>query len=137
MVDVFRPEKRSAIMARIKGENTEPEILVRRLVHSLGFRFRLHVDNLPGKPDIVLPRFQKVIFVHGCFWHGHRRCSRSALPTSNVEFWRKKIEGNMTRDKRTMRELRRSGWDVLVVWQCQTKDIARLTRRLKSFLQRQ
>jgi len=137
MVDVFTSEKRSAIMARIKGENTVPEILVRRIVHSLGYRFRLHADKLPGKPDIVLPRYQKVIFVHGCFWHGHRSCSRSELPTSNVDFWRKKIEGNVTRDKRTMRELRRLGWDVLVVWQCQTKDIARLTRRLEKFLERQ
>src|SRR6266850_1135769 len=100
MADVFTPEKRSAIMSRIKGENTRPEILVRKIVHSLGYRFRLHSNTLPGKPDLVLPRHEKIIFVHGCFWHGHVRCSRSALPSTNVQFWQKKILGNKSRDAR-------------------------------------
>lgn len=136
MADVFTPEKRSAIMARVKGENTIPEILVRRIVHSLGYRFRLHSDKLPGKPDIVLPRHRKVVFVNGCFWHGHARCSRSTLPTSNVEFWRYKIEGNKARDKKVIRKLRRMGWDVLVVWQCETHDQIALTWTLEQFFDR-
>ena len=135
MADVFTSEKRSAIMAQIKGENTKPELLVRRIVHSLGYRYRLHGKKLPGKPDLVLPRHHKVILVHGCFWHGHARCRRSALPTSNVDFWHEKIEGNRTRDRRTVRKLRRMGWQVLVVWQCETKDVARLTARLELFLE--
>ncbi|NLS91516.1 MAG: DNA mismatch endonuclease Vsr [Planctomycetaceae bacterium] len=135
MADVFSPEKRSAIMARIKGGNTKPELLVRRIVHSLGYRYRLHSKQLPGKPDLVLPRHHKVIFVHGCFWHGHPRCKRSALPTSNVTFWQEKIGKNRVRDKRTVRNLRRMGWEVLVVWQCQTRDVDRLTHCLERFLQ--
>ena len=137
MADVFTPEKRSAIMARIKGQNTKPEILVRKLVHSLGYRFRLHKHKLPGKPDLVLPRFEKVIFVHGCFWHGHVACSRATLPSTNVDFWQKKILGNTTRDAKVKRELKRSGWQVLVVWQCQTTDIPALTARLLRFLRKQ
>ena len=134
MADVFSPEKRSAIMSRIKGGNTKPEILVRGIVHSLGYRFRLHSDKLPGKPDLVLRRHRKTIFVHGCFWHGHVRCSRSSLPASNIEFWRKKITGNRARDRKTIRRLRRLEWKVLVVWQCETRDVERLTERLKNFL---
>ncbi|PYS21342.1 MAG: very short patch repair endonuclease [Acidobacteria bacterium] len=135
MADVFTPEKRSAIMSRIKGGNTKPEILVRRIVHSLGFRFRLRPQNLVGKPDLVLPRYRKIIFVHGCFWHGHARCRRSTLPTSNVAFWQKKIEGNKARDRNVVRTLRRMKWDILVVWQCETTHIERLTKRLERFLE--
>lgn len=134
MADVFNPAKRSAIMASIKGENTKPEVFVRKLVHSLGYRFRLHQKKFPGKPDLVLPRHEKIIFVHGCFWHGHARCSRAALPSTNTQFWQKKILGNKDRDARILRKLNRSGWRVLVVWQCQTRDIEKLTRRLKYFL---
>ena len=135
MTDVFSSAKRSAIMSRIKGENTTPEIIVRKLLHSMGYRFRLHESKLPGTPDIVLPRHEKVIFVHGCFWHGHRRCSRATLPSTNIDFWRKKISGNKLRDARARRELRCSGWKVSVVWQCQLKDPARLRGRLLGFLQ--
>jgi len=134
MADVFTPEKRSAIMAKIKGGNTAPEIRVRKLLHSLGYRFRLHSRELPGKPDIVLPRHGKVIFVHGCFWHGHSRCPRATLPTTNPEFWRKKTEGNKARDRRVARKLRRMGWGVLVVWQCQTSNLDSLSKRLLRFL---
>lgn len=134
MTDVFTPAKRSAIMARIKGQNTKPEILVRKLVHSLGYRFRLHQNKLPGKPDLVLQRHEKVIFVHGCFWHGHVACSRATLPSTNTDFWQKKILGNRTRDTKVKRTLSRNGWKVLIVWQCQTRDISALTARLLRFL---
>src|SRR5688572_10508826 len=103
MADVFTPAKRSAIMARVKGQNTKPEILVRKLVHALGYRFRLHQNKLPGKPDLVLARHEKIILVHGCFWHGHAGCSRSAFPRTNIDFWQKKILGNRTRDNRVKR----------------------------------
>jgi DNA mismatch endonuclease (patch repair protein) len=134
MADVFTPEKRSAIMARIKGQNTKPEILVRKLVHSLGYRFRLHQQKFPGKPDLVLQRHAKIVFVHGCFWHGHKGCSRAALPASNTAFWEKKIGGNRARDIKVRRKLTRSGWKTLVVWQCQTRNIEKLSERLKRFL---
>src|ERR1051326_937761 len=130
MTDVFSSAKRSAIMSRIKGENTTPESIVRKLLHSMGYRFRLHESKLPGKPDIVLPRHEKIIFVHGCFWHGHGRCSRATLPSTNIDFWRKKISGNKLRDVKVRRELRYSGWKVSVIWQCQLKDITRLKGRL-------
>jgi DNA mismatch endonuclease (patch repair protein) len=135
MADVFTPEKRSAIMSRIKGENTRPEILVRKIVHSLGYRFRLHSNTLPGKPDLVLPRHEKIIFVHGCFWHGHVRCSRSGLPLTNKNFWQNKIMGNKARDIRVRRKLSRDGWKVAVIWQCQTKNIGSLTKQLERFLE--
>jgi DNA mismatch endonuclease (patch repair protein) len=134
MVDVFSPEERSAIMARIKSRNTKPEILVRKVVHSLGYRFRLHRDNLPGKPDIVLPRRSKVIFVHGCFWHGHSRCARATMPSTNVTFWKEKIANNKARDRKVLRQLRNSGWKVLIIWQCQIIDISNLKQQLSSFL---
>src|SRR5882724_4076962 len=136
MADVFSPEKRSAIMAQIRSENTTPELIVRKLVHSLGYRFRLHQRNLPGKPDIVLPRHQKIILIHGCFWHGHARCSRATIPTSNVIFWKKKILGNKIRDGIVTRTLIHSGWRVLVVWQCQTRNLGKLSNRLETFLQK-
>jgi len=136
MADVFTPAKRSAIMARIKGQNTKPEILVRKLVHSLGYRFRLHQVGLPGKPDVVLPRHGKIILVHGCFWHGHVRCSRAALPSTNIQFWEEKILANRMRDARVRGKLNRSGWQVLIIWQCQTRNIESLTERLKLFLEK-
>ncbi len=136
MADVFTPQKRSAIMSRIKGANTKPEILVRRIVHSLGYRFTLHNKKVTGKPDIVLPRHRKIILVNGCFWHGHANCSRSTLPSTNEGFWRNKILGNKERDVRVRRKLNSEGWKVLVVWQCQTKQVERLTERLKDFLEK-
>jgi DNA mismatch endonuclease, patch repair protein len=105
MADVFTPKKRSEIMSRIGGKDTAPEVRVRRLLHALGFRFRLHRSDLPGKPDIVLPRHRKIILVHGCFWHSHADCPRAALPTTNPEFWRAKVEGNVARDRRVCTEL--------------------------------
>jgi len=134
MTDVFSKEKRSWIMSRVKGRDTKPEILVRSLVHLMGFRFRIHRRDLPGNPDIVLPRYGKVIFVHGCFWHGHERCPRSKRPSTNKGFWNKKLDENIERDKRFRRKLRRMGWKVLVVWQCEIRKPEKLLGKLERFL---
>ena len=128
-MDTLTPKQRSAAMAAVAAKNTAPEILVRKLLHGLGYRFRLHVEELPGTPDIVLPKWNTVVFVNGCFWHGHS-CARGRAPTSNVEFWQRKIGKNRERDSRVRRELRKCGWRVLTVWQCETKDRLRLARRL-------
>lgn len=134
MADVFTPEKRRWIMARVTSSDTKPELVVRSLVHRLGFRFRLHAADLPGKPDLVLPRHGKVIFVHGCFWHQHANCERAQRPTSNVLFWNKKLDGNTSRDRRNLAKLRRLGWKALVIWECQTTSASRLERILTRFL---
>lgn len=134
MADTFTKEQRSKIMSRVKSTNTKPEILVRQLLHRMGYRFRLHRKDLPGKPDIVLPRHHKVIFVHGCFWHGHEGCPRAARPTTNVDFWNTKIDRNVERDVRNRQELEVLGWEPLVIWQCQTRDIKALQIRLRRFL---
>jgi len=134
MADVFTPEKRSWLMSRVKGRDTGPEILVRSFVHRMGFRFRVHQRDLPGHPDIVLPRHRKVIFVHGCFWHGHKRCQRSKRPTTNMSFWNMKLDGNIERDKLFRRKLRSMGWKVLVVWQCDIRSAEKLFGKLERFL---
>lgn len=121
-------------MRQVRGRDTKPELLVRRWLHGAGFRFRLHRADLPGKPDIVLPRHGAVIFVHGCFWHGHKGCPRSALPTSNRPYWETKIGRNIERDRRNQRRLRRLGWRVMTVWECQLKDALFLDKRLRPFL---
>jgi DNA mismatch endonuclease (patch repair protein) len=120
-------------MAAVAAKNTAPEILVRKLLHGLGYRFRLHVKGLPGSPDIVLPKWRSVVFVNGCFWHGHS-CARGNAPTSNVEFWQRKIGKNRERDSRARRELRKCGWRVVTIWQCETKDSTRLRKRMVQFL---
>jgi len=135
MTDVFTKSQRSRVMSRIKGRNTKPEIFVRSLIHRMGFRFRLHRRDLPGTPDIVLPRHHKIIFVHGCFWHGHRNCKRATRPTTNVEFWNKKIDKNIERDDHVMDDLQKGGWKVLVVWQCEIINSDELQRKLERFLQ--
>ncbi len=134
MTDVFSKDKRSWIMGRVKGRDTKPEILVRSVIHRLGFRFRIHRRDLPGNPDIVLPRHRKVIFVHGCFWHGHEGCPRSGRPSTRREFWNKKLDGNMERDHRNRRELEEQGWKVLVVWECETRKPEALLEKLEGFL---
>jgi DNA mismatch endonuclease (patch repair protein) len=134
MADVFSEEKRSWIMARVRGRDTKPEIIVRSFVHRMGYRFRIHCRELPGNPDIVLPRHRKAIFVHGCFWHGHKRCPRSKRPTTNMSFWDQKLDRNVLRDKKSLRALRRNGWNVLVVWQCETRNPKKLLRKLARFL---
>ena len=135
-MDVFSKRKCSRIMARIGGKNTGPEVAVRRFLHSKGFRYRLHGAELPGKPDIVLPKYRAVVFVHGCFWHGHRGCRKGrTLPATRKAFWRRKIEGNRKRDRRDRRRLRRTGWRVFVVWACQIKN-AHTLKRLAGDLRR-
>lgn len=134
MSDVFSSEKRSWIMSRVRGRDTKPEILVRSFIHRMGYRFRIHRRDLPGNPDIVLPRHGKVVFVHGCFWHGHKGCPRSKRPTSNEKFWNRKLNSNIERDKRFQKDLRRMGWKVLVVWQCETRRSEVLLRKLERFL---
>lgn len=121
-------------MGRIKGRDTKPEILVRSLVHRMGYRFRVNVRRLPGNPDIVLPRHKKVIFVHGCFWHGHQDCPRSKRPTTNVDFWNRKLDLNIERDKRFEAELISQGWRVLIIWQCETRKPDELLGKLEGFL---
>lgn len=133
-MDVFSTEQRSQIMSKIKGKDTKPELLVRSIVHRMGFRFRLHRKDLPGKPDMVFPKHRKVIFVHGCFWHAHPGCSRATIPKSNTEFWLRKINGNKERDKRNISLLEELGWRPLVVWECETKDVEKLMDKLQSFL---
>lgn len=134
MTDVFTKKKRSWIMSRVKGRDTKPEILVRSFVHRMGFRFRIHRRDMPGNPDIVLPQHSKVIFMHGCFWHGHKRCPRSKRPTTNEGFWNKKLDRNIERDKRFRRKLRSMGWKALVVWQCETRKPEKLIGKLERFL---
>lgn len=137
MADKLTPARRSENMRQIKSQNMKPELAVRRLLHSLGFRFRLHRKDLPGKPDIVLPRHHAVVFVHGCFWHQHpkRKCFDSRLPKSNLDYWKPKLSRNQERDKANIKDLRSSGWRVLVIWECETKDLGVLQNRLITFLE--
>lgn len=126
--------KRSALMARVRTQHSKPEIVVRRVAHALGYRFRLHPRNLPGTPDLVFPRLRKAIFVHGCFWHRHPRCVRTTTPKTRAAFWATKFADNVRRDLRTRRRLKAAGWDVLVVWECETFDPEVLSTRLTQFL---
>ena len=135
MVDNRTEASRSALMGRIGSKNTAPELIVRRLLHSLGYRFRLHRKDLPGTPDIVLPARRKAIFVHGCFWHAHG-CRIGQPPKSRPEFWEPKLARNRARDEENSRDLEHAGWDVLTVWQCETKDKATLADLLEKFLGR-
>lgn len=122
MADVHSPEIRSFNMSRIKGKNTKPEELVRRYLFSQGFRYRKNVNTLPGKPDIVLPKYKTCIFVNGCFWHKHEGCRYFVWPKNNAEFWKKKISENVERDQRQQSELRLLGWNVVVIWECELKN---------------
>ncbi|WP_315766298.1 MULTISPECIES: DNA mismatch endonuclease Vsr [unclassified Bradyrhizobium] len=126
--------ERSALMARVRGKNTKPERLVRRLSHALGYRFRLHRRDLPGTPDLVFPRLRKIVLVHGCFWHRHAGCGRSTTPKTRQRFWQSKFDANVARDRKTAAALRRLGWKVLVVWECETSDAETLRKRLQKFL---
>lgn len=120
MPDVVSKEKRSEMMAGIRGKNTKPELLIRSGLHRRGFRFSLHRKDLPGKPDLVLPKYKAVIFVHGCFWHCHN-CHLFKWPKSHPDFWRNKIEGNRANDEKAVAQLRRDGWRILVIWECALK----------------
>ncbi len=124
MADAMTPEQRSRCMAAIKGKDTKPEMIVRKYLFSRGLRFRVQVRKLPGNPDIVLPKYKTVIFVNGCFWHGHEGCKYFRLPKSNVEFWKEKIERNIERDRESMRALLDLGWKVIRVWECELRNKA-------------
>jgi len=130
MADIYTTEARSKIMGLIHGRNTRPEMYIRKVLHAFGYRFRLHRKDLPGRPDIVLPRYRIAVFVHGCFWHGHD-CKRGKRPTTNIDFWTKKLDGNIERDKKNRKLLQETGWGVVVIWQCCLKaDTERLLNSL-------
>lgn len=134
MADRISPERRSAVMARIRHKDTAPELIVRRLLHGRGYRYRLHSSRLTGKPDLVFSGRRKVIFIHGCFWHGHD-CPRGARPPkANADYWRDKIHRNRTRDQANLMELAAEGWETLVVWECETRFREDLERVLVAFL---
>ncbi|HCE42332.1 MAG TPA: very short patch repair endonuclease [Lentisphaeria bacterium] len=136
-MDVFSRKKRSWIMGRIRSKNTKPEIIVRSILHRMGFRFSLKHKKLPGSPDIVMPKHKTILFVHGCFWHRHRNCKVATTPKSRVGFWKSKFEKNVGRDIRNLRELRKLGWNVIVVWECQAmKSPEQLAERLFHKLER-
>lgn len=124
---------RSALMARVRDKHSKPEMLVRRIAHRLGYRFRLHKRDLPGTPDLVFPSLRKVIFVHGCFWHRHKGCVRTTSPTTRRQYWADKFDANRKRDRAKQKQLRANGWEVLVIWECQTFDLENLTHRLTNF----
>ena len=134
MADRLDPEARSRLMARIRGKNTAPELAVRRALHAAGFRFRLHRRDLPGTPDIVLPRYQIAIFVHGCFWHGHE-CAKGSLPKSREDYWETKIYANRERDKRKRLELEAAGWRIVTIWECEIRNSTDIMNRIARYLQ--
>lgn len=133
ILDRLTPERRSWLMSRIRAKDTKPELAVRSMLHRMGFRFRLHRRDLPGSPDIVLPGRGTVVFVHGCFWHGHS-CKRTKMPNSREEFWEQKIEGNKKRDRRMRSQLRSLGWKVVVVWECELRRPDALALKLRKAL---
>ena len=129
--------ERSALMACVGQKDTKPELIVRRLLHGLGYRYRLHRKDLPGTPDICFPSRKKVIFVHGCFWHRHEGCRRTTTPKTRTSFWEEKFRQNVTRDHQKMTELQQLGWSVLTMWECETKEKSNLESRLIDFLSRE
>lgn len=134
MTDTLSPADRSRLMAQVKSKNTGPEMTVRRLVHGMGYRYRLHQGKLPGKPDLVFKTRKKVIFVHGCFWHLHENCPQARMPKSKTDFWKPKLEGNRVRDQRNQEKLKAMGWDCLVIWECELDDPLKLLLRIRKFL---
>ncbi len=135
MADVHEPETRSYNMSQITGKDTKPEMLVRKFLHSNGFRYRLHAKELPGKPDLVLPKYNSVIFVHGCFWHAHEDCKYFKIPKTRTEWWKKKLFGNKDRDEKNIRKLKDKGWNVMVTWGCELKPGKREQNLKKIILQ--
>jgi DNA mismatch endonuclease, patch repair protein len=139
MTDIISKEKRSWNMSRIRNKNTKPELIVRSLLHNLGYRFRLHgkiskqiytKGILPGKPDIILKKYKTVIFIHGCFWHRHKNCKMSNIPKSNTDFWKKKLEGNVQRDHKNVKKLKELGWKIIVIWECELNCIDKIIQKL-------
>lgn len=132
-MDFVSKDKRSKMMSGIKSKNTKPEILIRSLLHRYGYRFTLHKKDIPGKPDIVLSRYKTAVFVHGCYWHRHKRCKKGqSTPSSNTQFWLDKFERNVARDNRNVRDLKKLGWSVITIWECETKNIEKLKTKLFS-----
>jgi DNA mismatch endonuclease (patch repair protein) len=134
VTDIYSKQKRSRIMASISGKETKPEILVRKYLFKQGYRYRKNVTSLPGKPDIVLPRFRTVVLIHGCFWHGHNNCKKATKPSSNIDFWNEKIGKNKQRDKRVAQELKNLGWTVITIWDCQLKNKNLFDNRMRRFV---
>lgn len=132
-MDTRTPEQRRRIMRAVKSKNTGPELVVRRLLHGMGYRYRLHRKDLPGRPDIALGHRRKAIFVHGCFWHGHK-CPKGRLPKSRLDYWQPKIDKNRERDRAKEEHLKSLGWSVLTIWQCETKNLEALEARLQDFV---
>lgn len=133
MADRLTKDQRSWVMSRVRGKDTRPELRVRKVAHALGLRFRLHRRDLPGTPDLVFPRWKKVILVHGCFWHQHPGCKKASLPATRPEFWMSKLARNVHRDNETLERLKAFGWSVLVIWECETRQVDRLKALLISF----
>ncbi|RXT19407.1 MULTISPECIES: very short patch repair endonuclease [unclassified Bosea (in: a-proteobacteria)] len=133
-MDRLSPDRRSWLMSRVASKNTTPEMVVRRLLHGLGYRYRLHTRDLPGRPDLVFKSKKKAIFVHGCFWHRHSGCRKATNPKTSIEFWQKKFERNVQRDAQVVEQLQTNDWQVLTVWQCETKDLPTLKLKLQAFL---
>ena len=123
-------DHRSWLMSRVRSKDTTPELKVRSVVHRAGYRYRLHANDLPGKPDIVMPRYRTVILVHGCYWHRHPECKQASMPKTNVDYWEKKFKVNVARDKRNYAALKQGGWKILVIWECQTRN----PQKLEAFL---
>lgn len=132
-MDTLTSKERSHIMSLVKAKDTKPEMVVRRLIHAMGYRYRLHDRTLPGCPDLVFKSHRKVIFVSGCFWHRHHCPNGTRMPKTRIAFWRKKLEGNKARDTKNIRELRQQGWKVLVIWECSIHNPQKLTNLLKRF----
>lgn len=135
MTDTLTMLERSRNMNRIRSKDTKPEMIVRRVAHGMGYRYRLHDKRLPGSPDLVFRRRRKVIFVHGCFWHRHRNCPSARLPKSNREFWTPKLNRNRKRDEQNLRALMKAGWSILVIWECETRNTNTLTQRIRDFIE--
>jgi DNA mismatch endonuclease (patch repair protein) len=133
-MDRISKEKRSWNMSRIHSSNTKPEMMVRSMLHGMGYRFRLHRKNLPGKPDIVLPKYKAVIFVHGCFWHRHHGCKYAYSPKTKVAFWETKFKANIERDTKVQKELQLNGWKTFIIWACELSEVESLKSRLKIIL---
>ncbi|KMP11495.1 endonuclease [Candidatus Nitromaritima sp. SCGC AAA799-C22] len=136
MTDTITPSKRSKLMSKVRSKDTKPEMIVRRMVFKLGFRYRLHQSDLPGKPDLVFRKLKKIIFVHGCFWHKHSlpSCRLSRLPKSKLNYWLQKLESNKIRDKKNRAKLTQAGWKILIIWECQLKRLDRVKLRTEKFL---
>ena len=135
MADVHNTATRSYNMSQIKGKNTKPEMLVRKFLHARGFRYKLHDKTLPGKPDLVLPKYKTVIFIHGCFWHGHHGCRYFVVPKTRTDWWLAKINGNKDNDSKAMRLLKKDGWEIITIWECDLKPVA-IDRTLSSLIKK-